>query len=582
MSVRKVVDMFGDEQTSNQSEAHNDNAADDVKEFATFIDKIIHMPTAEAYAALQTEKSIDILARMKVSSGDNQDIKGLFITILSFAKDAVFTDPNERRKWLSRINAKAKEFLPETRKLEDPHEFMPELNKIHAVVPLDGDRVIVEVAPNGRAIYIMKQTSFKLAYHNRFTKDINDKKVQHLDEYWLESSARPRYNKSVFEPNPDVKLEPETFNWWRDFAIKPKMTDQGRKVLDNVLEYVNTGLCRNSVDNFNWLIKWSAHIYQKPWEKPGTSVVVRSDEEGTGKSFYFKILGMLMDADDGTHLYFSFSNPKMLTGDFSGHLENNLFLHSEEAFRAESKTEDSMIKNYITEEFVSINPKNLQARFIKSYHRVAFTGNPVHIIKVSVQGRRFFVLEASDKYKENTAFFGDIMYGLKNEEGAEALMHYFMHEVDLRDFNPRVALKTEYLLEQQIESFGPVEDFWLESLILGELPFDTESNKRLGKFYVIKQKMLNHFNRTQRSGAKRESFNIISFGRQFAKFFKSSVLDANGNPVKMLKDSKTVDGYNAYEIPSLAIARQLFENHMNKKYQWDDKREWTYPPFNSD
>jgi Family of unknown function (DUF5906) len=582
MPVKKIVDLFSGEQAAAQSEARaeNDNATDEVKEFAAFIDKIIHMPTAEAYAALQTEKSIEILARMKVSSGDNQDIKGLFITILAFSKDAIFTDVNERRNWLSRINAKAKEFLPETRKLEDPHEFMPELNKIHAIVPLDGAKVIIEVAPNGRAIYKMKPQDLKLAYHNRFTKDINDKKVIHLDEYWLDSPARPNYAHSTFNPDPEYIKPDDTFNWWPGFAIKPKMTDQGQKVVDDVLEYVNTGLCKNNVDNFNWLIKWSAHVYQKPWEKPGTSVVIRSDEEGTGKSFYFKIISMLMDGDDGTHLYFPFSNPKMLTGDFSGHLENNLLLHSEEAFSAESRKEDSIIKNIIADDYVSINPKNLQARLIRSYHRVVFTGNPVHVIKVSVHGRRFFVLETSDKYRENTQFFGSIWKGLK-DGGAEALMYYFIH-VDLRDFDPRVALKTEYLIGQQIESFGPIEDFWLESLTLGETPFDTESYNRLGKFYVIKQKMLNHFNRTQKGGAKRESCNIISFGRQFAKFFYSSLRDDNGNCIKMLKDAKTPDGYNAYDIPSLPVARQLFENHMRRKYDWDDKAEWTFPPYNSD
>ena len=94
--------------------------------------------------------------------------------------------------------------------------------------------------------------------------------------------------------------------------------------------------------------------------------------------------------------------------------------------------------------------------------------------------------------------------------------------------------------------------------------------------------MLNHFNRTQKSGAKKELPNIRSFGRQFAKFFYSSLRDDKGEFIKMLNDQKTTDGYNAYEIPSLRVARQLFENHMHQKYNWDDKREWTYPPFNSD
>jgi hypothetical protein len=141
---------------------------------------------------------------------------------------------------------------------------MPELNKIHAIVPLDGQRIIIEVQPNGRKISPMGLQDLALAYRNRWTKDVNDKKVIRIHEYWLDSSARTDYVGSTFSPNPNIKLEAGVFNWWRDFAIKPKMTDQGRKVLNNVLEYVNTGLCNNNVDYFNHLIKWSAHIFQSP------------------------------------------------------------------------------------------------------------------------------------------------------------------------------------------------------------------------------------------------------------------------------------------------------------------------------
>jgi hypothetical protein len=554
--------------------APSDTAVDDVvKEFSAFADEIIHLPKNESCNALQTEKSITLLARMKIHSSSDRhradDVKGIFIILLEHSKE-VF-EKNERRKWVARIYNMAKELLPESRELETPDDFMPELNKIHAIVPLDGARIIIQIAPNGRAIWKLKPQDLRLAYHNRFTKDVNDKKVIGIDQYWLDSPARPNYIGSTFQPNPNVPLRLDTFNWWRNFAVKPK---HGANI-DPILEYVLTGLCKNNNDYFNWLIKWSAHIFQKPWEKPGTSPVIRSDEEGTGKSFYFRqILGTLMDKDDGTHLYFAFSNPNMLTGDFSGHIENNLLLHSEEAFSAESRKEDSIIKNIITEDFISINPKNLQARFIKSYHRVAFTGNPIHVIKVSVHGRRFFVLEASDKYREDTEFFGDLLKLMAND-GAEALMYYFMH-VDIKDFDPRVAPKTEYLLEQKVESFGPIEDFWLESLQLGETPFDSDTYKNLSKIYVIKQKMLNHFNRTQKNNRRKEMVNIISFGRQFSKFFKRDC-----DPI-MLKDAKTSDGYNAYHIPSLPVARQLFESYMHQKYHWNDKIEWTYPPFNTD
>jgi phage anti-repressor protein len=212
-----MIESFGDDH--NTAGAPPDPSSDDVvKEFKAFADEIIHLPIVEAYAALQTEKSIVILAKIKVRSSDPErpgaeDIKGIFIIILDYSKDVVFTDRNERGKWLSRIYAKAKELLPETRKLENPDEFMPEMNKIRAIVPLDGARVIIQIAPNGRAIHKMKVQDLSLAYHNRFTKDVNDKRVIHLDEYWLNSQARPRYNNSTFNPNPNVKLSVDTFNW---------------------------------------------------------------------------------------------------------------------------------------------------------------------------------------------------------------------------------------------------------------------------------------------------------------------------------------------------------------------------------
>jgi Family of unknown function (DUF5906) len=589
MPKGNVFDLFGDPhkaENSSKKEAPPDpndsRSADSLKEFKDFVDAILLMSPPTALAEIQTEKSIEILARMKINSASKRsnakDIAGLFATILEYSKELFSDELDNRKRWLSRIYRKAKELLPEFRNLENPDEFMLELNKKHAIVPLDGERVIVEVATNERAISKMKLKDFTLAYSNRFTKDVNGKNVITLSKYWLESAARPNYAYSVFDPK-NVITPPDCFNWWRGFAIKPR---KGVNI-DDVLEYALLGLCSNNNDYFNQLIKWSAHIFQKPWEKPGTSLVIRSDEEGTGKSFWPKILSMLMDGDDGTKLYFSFSNPKFLTGDFSGHLDNNLLLHSEEAFSAESRKEDSIIKNIITDDYISINPKGLQARFIKSYHRVIFTGNPIHIIKVSVHGRRFFVLEASDKYRENTEFFGNLSAKLANG-GLEALMYYFMHDVDLRDFNPRVALKTEYLMDQQIESFDLIENFWWNLLNLGELPFDVESHKRLGgKFYVIKRSMVNFFNRSQKNAARKENINEVSFGRHFSKFFYSKTEYQNGKPAKMMTDQKTVDGgYNAYHIPSLREARQLFENHIHRKYDWNDKIEWTLPPYNTD
>jgi hypothetical protein len=50
----------------------------------------------------------------------------------------------------------------------------------------------------------------------------------------------------------------------------------------------------------------------------------------------------------------------------------------------------------------------------------------------------------------------------------------------------------------------------------------------------------------------------------------------------MLKDAKTIDGWNAYHIPSLSAARQSFEIYMNRRWDWSGKTEWTIPPYWND
>jgi hypothetical protein len=82
--------LFGE--THKQTGGASDSAVDDVvKEFSAFASEIIHLPQAESCNALQTEKSITILARMKIHSSSDRpradDVKGIFIVLLEHSKD---------------------------------------------------------------------------------------------------------------------------------------------------------------------------------------------------------------------------------------------------------------------------------------------------------------------------------------------------------------------------------------------------------------------------------------------------------------------------------------------------------------
>ena len=70
---------------------------------------------------------------------------------------------------------------------------------------------------------------------------------------------------------------------------------------------------------------------QDPTEKIGTSIVLRSDTQGTGKGTFINIFGELF----GKH-FLTISSPRHLVGHFNTHLIDNLILFADEAFGRET------------------------------------------------------------------------------------------------------------------------------------------------------------------------------------------------------------------------------------------------------
>ena len=83
-------------------------------------------------------------------------------------------------------------------------------------------------------------------------------------------------------------------------------------------------------DNDSWskyLWSWLAHIIQKPYEKPGVAIVLRSDRQGVGKSVFGRYFGSLL----GSH-FTTVTTERHLHGNFNAHLKKCLFLLGEEVF----------------------------------------------------------------------------------------------------------------------------------------------------------------------------------------------------------------------------------------------------------
>jgi Family of unknown function (DUF5906) len=474
-------------------------------------------------------------------------------------------------------------------KEDSKDSILKRLDKYFATVIKEDKYKVINETISGKIIFMAKKDFVDLMAPEKMlitTTSPNNNvtaKFEPVSKLWLEGKHRC-YGTVVFDPrnvfDPSVWGQNVNYNLFRGFGVKP---NRGRCY--KTLQYIKNVLCCGNKEHYRWLMAWCAQMFQRPWEKPETAVAIQGEEEGTGKSFFPQILSKLLDGKDysSAHkLYFTTSNAKMITGDFSGHLEHCILLHAEEAFRAESDREDSIIKNLISEDNLSINAKNIEAKLSRNFIRLILTGNPPHIVKAGRFARRFLVLKISNKNRLNTEFFKKLTYELDNG-GYEALMYYLMH-YPINKFNLRIVLKTEGLLEQQIESMKGEIRFWYIILHTGELPYiGTSIGKYYGgaqtEYHVIKYKLINHFQRFMNKKAEKNRSDEVSFGMTFSKFFPiinergEEIKDRDGKPMKYLKTDK-IQETNHYIIPPLIVCRRLFDVFYGQKFVWPDNDEW--------
>jgi hypothetical protein len=241
-------------------------------------------------------------------------------------------------------------------------------------------------------------------------------------------------------------------NLWGGFRIEPHEGDWGlfRKHIHDVL-------CGGDDKLFAWLMDWLAHIFQKPWEKPGSAVALISPERGTGKSMLLEFLRGIL----GKHM-FTASNR---------HLMHNLVLGADEAIWGGDKRTVGALYTLITEPQITIEPKHVDAFNLRNFTRVIFTSNQKWVAPVGIDERRFFILNVSNPRAKDPAYFDPIFEQMHNG-GLEAMLHELRHrDIASNLRNPPV---TEGLIAQREQGMSGAERWLLDVADEGVIfdPFD--------------------------------------------------------------------------------------------------------------
>ncbi len=172
---------------------------------------------------------------------------------------------------------------------------------------------------------------------------------------------------------------------------------------------------------YSYLLRYLAHMLQRPWEKPGI-MIVHLGGQGTGKGTFFRILRAIWG-----RTALQVSDIQEVIGHFNAVLERNFIVFMNEAIFSGDKKALDRLKSLITEPACRVEQKYQPARTIDSYHRFFAASNHDHFARVEQDDRRFVFLRVPDGAKGNHQFFSQLSNAIDDPAVIDALVYELMN-----------------------------------------------------------------------------------------------------------------------------------------------------------
>ena len=210
-------------------------------------------------------------------------------------------------------------------------------------------------------------------------------------------------------------VEPEYYN-----GIKP------------ILSHLKEVLCSDDEIIYDYVLKWIAHIVQKPCDKAGIPVILMKSEQGSGKNLFWDFMGKVI----GKKYIVTINDLNILTNKFNGRTEGKLLTLLNEIDNYGGNFKDNnKLKSILTDVEQHIEPKGREAYKINNYSRSVMLTNNEWAAKISNDDRRFVPMDVSDHKKDDFEYFNKICDSM-NDRNAELFFH-FLTQIDLTHFNVR-------------------------------------------------------------------------------------------------------------------------------------------------
>jgi len=311
---------------------------------------------------------------------------------------------------------------------------------------------------DGGSIAFVPNEQFKLEVQNILVQGRGSTRPMPVEKFWKESPYR---HERVLVFKPGGTTLPHEFNLWRGFGVESRNGWQKQR---RFLRHLYRVICRRDKQKFKYLMRLLAWFVQNPDKHAGVILVLKSREQGTGKSTVGKVMldifgqhGFLVDDKD------------RLLGRFTDWLETACFVLAEEIlFAGDLKSADKM-KSMITSDILQVERKFGNCRQVQNLMKVIATTNHDHAVAAGARDRRHVVYDVSNEHVGDSDWF-DALYQDLAESGTGEFL-WLLKSLQLGDWHPRLTIKTEETTEQQRMS-GDSASQWSQACIIADAIID--------------------------------------------------------------------------------------------------------------
>jgi hypothetical protein len=284
--------------------------------------------------------------------------------------------------------------------------------------------------------------------------------INPVDRWWAGDAKR--HSRVVFDPSDHER--PNDVNLY-DAGKRRLLPSQGdaRPITD----FIRDVICDGDKAVYDWVTLWLAHLVQRPWERPGTAIVMYG-KGGAGKGTFGQIVRRLVEpygmlATDPNHLVGQFAGPALAT---------SLVVVSEEAVYAKNPEVADKLKGMITQRDMQVEAKGVQSVQMDVFFRLVIDSN--HDCAVRIEGnnseRRYLVLNVSDAMVGKDEEFATL-YAHINGPAMQAFLYDLLNYVpaDAGGWNTvRTAPETIHRKHMFVESLRASDKAVLRMLEDGE------------------------------------------------------------------------------------------------------------------